>query len=205
MLSVVDLECVRGDRRLFSALNFSLGEGEVLHLRGRNGSGKTTLLRTLCGLSEPEQGEIRWRDEKIGALAEGFCREVLYLGHLNAVKGDLTAVENLSVAAQLDGDDLAETQIWDALQEVGLRGYEDLPVRVLSQGQKRRVALARLLLTTARLWILDEPFVALDSAAVEQLREVIERHVAQGGLVVLTTHQEIEWTSGRVQEIELDA
>ena len=205
MLDVVDLECRRGDRRLFSDLNFSLAPGTLLHVRGRNGSGKTTLLRALCGLLAREAGEIRWRGEDIASLGEDYRRDMLYFGHLNGIKSDLNGIENLRVAATLDGDPAVEDDLWQALARMGLAGFEDLPTKVLSQGQKKRVALARLLLSGAPLWILDEPFSALDLDAVDLLGGLIAEHVAGGGLAVLTTHQEVPLTSGQIQRLHLGA
>lgn len=203
MLTVSNLQCVRGDRCLFEDLDFSLSPGELLHLHGHNGSGKTTLLRTLCGLVMPAAGEIRWRGELIRELAEDYTREVLYIGHKNAIKDDLTGLENLLTASILDGHQVTERDAWQALDRIGLRGFEDLPTKVLSQGQKRRVAMARLLVTEASLWVLDEPFVALDKAAVAMLQEVIARHVENGGLAMLTTHQDVALTEGKVKQLEL--
>jgi heme exporter protein A len=203
MLEVIGLECRRGDRRLFSGLDLALEPGTLLHVRGRNGSGKTTLLRTLCGLFTPETGEVRWRGESIRALAEDYRRELLYFGHLNGIKSDLTGIENLSIAARLDGDPVGIDDVWQALERIGLRGFEDLPTRMLSQGQKKRVALARLILSRARLWVLDEPFTALDVEAVALLQGLIAEHVAGGGLAVLTTHQEVPLTSGQVARLDL--
>jgi heme exporter protein A len=190
-LQVDALCCTRGDRVLFSGLDFGLGSGELLYVKGRNGSGKTTLLRSLAGLLMPESGEILWRGENIRRLREEYARHLLYLGHLNGIKGDLSAVENLRIAAALHGFELEPARAWELLGEIGLRGHEDLPSKHLSQGQKRRVALARLLANDARLWILDEPFTALDAAAVDLLQAVIRRHVEDGGMAVLTTHQEV--------------
>ena len=203
MLEVVDLSCRRGDRLLFSGLSFSLEAGTLLHVRGRNGCGKTTLLRTLCGLLTPETGDILWQGEEVGRLGEDFHRDTLYFGHLNGIKSDLTAMENLRVAAVLDGDRVTEAAILEALEEMGLAGCEDLPTKVLSQGQKKRVALARLLLSRAPLWILDEPFTALDVDAVDRLQRRIADHVARDGLVILTTHQEVPLTSGQIHRLHL--
>lgn len=205
MLEVVNLECRRGDRRLFSGLSFTLDAGTLLHLQGANGSGKTTLQRALCGLLLPQEGEIRWNGESIRSLKEEYCQEVIYLGHLNGIKNDLTGLENLRISATLDGDSLDDEQLWEALKHMGLMGFEDLPTRVLSQGQKKRVALARLLLSGAKLWILDEPFVGLDVNAVELLQSLIAKHVAGGGMVILTTHQEVALTSGQIQRLKLGA
>jgi heme exporter protein A len=203
MLSVSDLQCIRGDRCLFENLSFELNAGELLHLHGHNGSGKTTLMRTLCGLVQPAAGQINWNGENISKLQEDFTRHVMYLGHKNAIKDDLTGVENLLTSSLLDGAVQQSAAAWKALEEMGLRGFEDLPTKVLSQGQKKRVALSRLLLTETRLWVLDEPFVALDKAAVAHLQDVIRRHVANGGMVILTTHQDVELTSGTVRELKL--
>jgi heme exporter protein A len=203
MLEVANLECIRGDRRLFTGLSFELAAGELLHLHGHNGSGKTTLLRTICGLITPTDGEVRWRDENVRKLRDDFARELVYIGHKNAIKADLTGTENLRIACQLDGMAVSVKQAWEALEKMGLRGHEDLPVRVLSQGQKKRVALARLLLNKSPLWILDEPFTALDKAAVAFLQTVIQDHVADGGMTILTTHQEVALTRGQVKSLRL--
>ncbi len=203
MLEVVDLECVRGDRTLFSDVSFSLQEGELLHLFGHNGSGKTTLLRTLCGLIKENAGEIRWQGQATRKLGENYTQDVIYIGHKNGIKDDLTGVENLRFSSTLDGFPLDEEGAWDALVKMGLKGHEDLPCRVLSQGQQRRVALARLLVNRAKLWILDEPFTALDVAAVDFLQSIIQVHVDQGGMVILTTHQEVNITKGKVKELKL--
>ena len=164
----------------------------MLFLQGKNGSGKTTLLRMICGLTHPVAGEIRWNGETIGQLGEEFREELCYLGHLNAIKEELTPLENLTASAKLAGETLAEDEALDALEAVGLAGREDLACKYLSQGQKRRVALARLLCSQARLWILDEPFVALDVAAVSQLCSILDEHLSRGGLLVFTSHQAVQ-------------
>ena len=203
LLEAVGLECIRGDRKLFSDLSFRLERGELLHLHGHNGSGKTTLMRAVCGLIAPTAGEVRWNGENIRRLRDDFTRDLLYVGHKNGIKDDLTGVENLEIAATLDGEALDGNRAWEALERIGLRGHEDLPTRVLSQGQKRRVALARLLVSRAPLWILDEPFTALDRAAVDLLQEVIRGHLEGGGMAILTTHQEVAMTRGAVRELRL--
>ncbi len=203
MLQVSSLECVRGDLSLFKDLSFSVNAGELLHLHGHNGSGKTTLLRTLSGLIKPVTGEILWQQENIDELQEDYTRHLTYIGHKNAIKDDLSAVENLKIASLLDGFAISEAQAWDALEKVGLRGREDLPTKVLSQGQKKRVALSRLLVTKTPLWILDEPFVALDKQAVADLEDVIREHIANNGMAIVTTHQEVSLTRGKVKELKL--
>ena len=205
MLEVSNLECVRGDRRLFSGVGFRLDAGEMLYLQGANGSGKTSLLRMLCSLSPAEEGEIRWRGESIGKLGEDYRRELCYLGHHNAIKEELTPLENLLASARLADESLDEGAALDALEQVGLAGREDLACRYLSQGQKRRVALARLVNERRALWILDEPYVALDSSAIELVAGLIGAHLQRGGLTVLTTHQAVAVTAGRVRELVLEA
>ena len=203
MLETTNLSCVRGDLRLFRDINFTLESGELLYLHGHNGSGKTTLLRTLCGLVLPDEGEVCWNSENIRAMQEEFAAVVLYLGHKNGIKGDLTGIENLRISSLLDGFEISEQQAWDALERIGLNGHEELPTKVLSQGQQRRVALARLLVNKSKLWVLDEPFVALDKAAVGLLQSVIREHLENDGMVVLTTHQEVPLTSGHAKNLEL--
>ncbi|MCP3868774.1 MAG: cytochrome c biogenesis heme-transporting ATPase CcmA [Gammaproteobacteria bacterium] len=203
MLEVIDLECVRGDRRLFTGLSFELNPGELLHLHGHNGSGKTTLMRAVCGLIYPTAGKVLWKGEESRRLGDDFNRDLVYVGHKNGIKDDLNGSENLRIASVLDGVPISEQQAWEALAKLGLRGHEDLPTRVLSQGQKRRVSLARLLVHRAPLWILDEPFTALDSAAVELLQSVIREHVERGGMVILTTHQEVSLTRGHERQLRL--
>jgi heme exporter protein A len=202
-LQVTGLEVQRGDRWLFTDLDLAIESGELLHVRGPNGCGKTTLLRALCGLLLPQAGEILWNGESIRRLGEEFTRDVIYLGHLNGIKHELTGIENLRVSATLDGDRVDDDAIWDALEQIGLAGSEDLPTMVLSQGQKKRVALARLLLTGAKLWVLDEPFVTLDVKAVARLESLIVGQVERGGIVILTTHQEVALTSGTIRTLDL--
>lgn len=203
MLNVSSLQCIRGDRSLFKDIALKLEPGELLHLHGHNGSGKTTLLRTLSGLVLPADGRIEWNGKSIKELDEEYTQHVLYIGHKNAIKDDLTGLENLMFASVMDGHPIEEQQAWQALDDIGLRGFEDLPTKVLSQGQKRRVALSRLLVSQTKLWILDEPFVALDKAAVAMLQDVIRQHIAQGGMAIITTHQDVELTTGTVKQLEL--
>jgi len=192
MLEVSNLACSRGDHRLFSGLSFVLHPGQIMQVQGANGSGKTSLLRTLCGFLMPDEGTITWRGENTRDLDEDYHAEMLYLGHLNAIKDELSALENLRISAGLSGIELDEKEAIAALRHMGLRGRERLPTKVLSQGQRRRVALARLLVSDARLWILDEPLTALDVGAVAQIQELIAEHLAQQGMVIFTTHQQLQ-------------
>jgi heme exporter protein A len=205
MLEVRELECVRGDHRLFKGLNFTLQQGELLHLRGSNGAGKTSLLRAICGLMAPADGHILWNGDDVQSCRDEYNRGLTYLGHSNGIKGELTAIENLQIANSLSGIKISENKILDALERIGLAGREDLPTKVLSQGQKRRVALARLLLTDSQFWILDEPFTALDVHAVELLKDLIVSHVKSKGMVILTTHQIVEIDSSIMRELDLSA
>ena len=191
MLDATDLECVRGTRRLFAAVSFRLSPGECLLVQGPNGSGKTSLLRILCGLARPEHGEVRWNNEPIAALGDAYRAVLAYCGHSNALKEDLTPPENLLASAALSGEPAAQGAATAALEAFGVRHLEALPVRALSQGQKRRVALARLALSARRLWILDEPLAALDAGATETLASMVDAHLARGGIAVLTSHQPI--------------
>jgi heme exporter protein A len=203
MLEAVSLECLRGDRRLFSGLDFSVSSGELLYLQGRNGAGKTSLLRMVIGLLPPSVGEIRWRGAPIRQQAEAYRAELCYLGHHHAIKEEFTPLENLTAALALYDQALPEAEALAALAQVGLAGREDLPCKHLSQGQKRRVALARLVLDRRALWVLDEPFVALDVAAVSWLASVIGAQVARGGMVIMTTHQAVDVPGAQVRTLRL--
>ncbi len=204
MLQILDLECVRGDLLLFSGLNFALESGELLHVKGANGSGKTTLLRTVCGLSHPESGKVLWQGESIWKQGESYRDELTYIGHLNGVKDELTVLENLRIATMLSGEQHSEDQLIDALVKIGLGERIDLPAKMLSQGQRRRVSLARLLLTKSTLWILDEPYTALDVSVIATLQQVIAQHLQCGGMVLLTTHQDVD-IEGVVKQLTLSA
>jgi heme exporter protein A len=195
------LTCVRGERILFTGLDLDLPAGEWLHIRGENGIGKTSLLRLLAGLAKPAGGEIFWNEQLISADPSEYHRNLLFLGHRDSLKEDLTALENLSIVTALDGVTVSKEAILLALDRFGLRGREDLPVNCLSAGQKRRVILARLLLRQAKLWILDEPFNALDVRAVEMLSELILEHIASGGMAIMTSHQEIPMPNGKVVQL----
>lgn len=195
MLNASGLYCERDDRVLFQGLDLSVSAGQVLQVQGSNGSGKTTLLRILCGLNSDFRGEIRWHGEPVSRARTEFHGGLFYLGHAPAIKKILTPMENLrwfcaSQGARPEGDERAS--IRSALAEFGLRGYDEVPCFMLSAGQQRRVSLARLMLTPARLWVLDEPFTALDRKGVGELELFLASHVEAGGAVILTTHHPLE-------------
>ena len=192
MLEVTDLACARGEHKLFGGLSFVLSGGELMQVLGENGSGKTTLLRTLCGFIQPLTGEIRWQGQAIRELGDEYFADIIYLGHLNAIKDELNALENLRIGSALAGCEVSDAVAIAALRRMGLRGRETFPVKVLSQGQRRRVALARLLISKAPLWILDEPLAALDVGAVGLMQEMIGEHLGRRGMVIYTTHQALE-------------
>lgn len=203
MLEVSNLACSRGDHRLFSGLSFALYPGQIMQVQGANGSGKTSLLRTLCGFMMPDEGAITWCGEDVRDLDEEYYAEMMYLGHLNAIKDELSALENLRISAGLSGVELSEKEAMSVLRRMGLRGRELLPTKVLSQGQRRRVALARLLASDAKLWILDEPLTALDVGAVALIQELIAEHLAQQGMVIFTTHQPLEVAGMEMRSLSL--
>ena len=198
MLEAAGLECERGARTLFRGISFILQPGELLRIAGANGSGKTSLLRILCGLGRPSAGEVRWKGEPIARLKEDYARELVYIGHAPAVKDDLTPRENLEITCRLAGDSPRAEALAEALERLRV---PDLPVRKLSQGQRRRAALARLLVSEAPLWLLDEPYSALDPQGVSALNERIGSHTAAGGAVAYTTHQEVGIRSTRVVDL----
>lgn len=199
MLETSALACERGGLRLLSDLSLSVAPGGLLRVRGANGSGKTTLLRALAGLTRPAAGEVRWRGAPIG---DDFHKDMLFLGHAPAVKDELTVLENLEFAVQLSGFEEKNTKL--ALQQLGISRLADLPVRFLSQGQRKRAALARLALSSSvPLWLLDEPFAALDEEAIAQVSGLCAAHLAAGGLVVLTSHQDVAVPAATVGELEL--
>lgn len=201
LLEGIELACTRGGQSLFEALDLRVASGDCLHVRGANGAGKTSLLRQVAGLSPPTAGQVRWNSIDIDTCRDTYRSALLYVGHSAGAKAELTGLENLRFAAALDGVALTDDEATDALGRLGLGGREDLPVRDMSQGQRRRVALTRLVWRKAPLWILDEPFTALDTPAIALLRGLLQSHVDEGGLVVMTSHQPLPLRAAHVVDL----
>lgn len=205
MLEARGIECVRGDRTLFSGLDLALRPGQLMRVMGANGVGKTSLLRILCGLRAPNQGAVLWSGRPIGKVREDFHGNLLYVGHLSGLKDDFSAIENLTGSSAVDGGHADQSAIMQALDVLGVAHCSRIPVRQLSQGQKRRVTLARLLLAAGRpIWILDEPFNALDVRAVALVEGLLTAHAAAGGTVVFTTHLEPTIDAIELTHLNLD-
>lgn len=202
LLDIEKLYCERDDRVLFESLNFSVKAGEIWRIEGPNGTGKTTLLRILCGLLSHYEGQIRFRGQVIQSVRPLFRANTLYLGHKPGVKASLTAEENLAFLCQVDGSQ-EQQAIREALAKVGLKGFEDVAAQSLSAGQQRRIALARLYLQQQPLWILDEPFTAIDVHGVAQLEARLEEHAMRGGAVIVTTHHDLKLKSNRLKRLIL--
>lgn len=196
-ITLHELACERDQRELFDGVSLQLLSGEVLQVAGPNGSGKTSLLRILAGLLPPIAGDIRYGDDSVFQAAgrDRWRQDRLFIGHAPAVKGALSAEENLAWLCALS-QPVSSAAIWQALEQVGLRGFEDVPCHHLSAGQQRRVALARLYLQSHPVWILDEPFTAIDRAGVAALEQHLLAHAARGGTVVLTTHHSLDHLPG---------
>jgi len=188
MFEIQSLECVRDDRLLFSDLSFSVAESEVLQIEGSNGSGKTSLLRILCGLRQAEAGQVLWRGELITSNREDYYANMVYIGHLPCIKGDLTVMENVRSLLDTRSLSLSNAEIEVALTKVGLATYDDVPGKALSSGQRRRILLAFVELSQAKLWVLDEPLTALDVQGVALMESMILEHREAGGSVIFTTH-----------------
>src|SRR5664279_1064779 len=188
LLKGTDLSCIRDDRILFEGLAFELVSGQVLLLEGKNGSGKTSLLRILCGFREPDAGQVYWCGDAINDSQ--YYADMAYVGHLDGVKKELTVLENLKVSLALGRS--GQYSIQQALTKVHLANYDDVLVQALSAGQKRRLSLARLLITKNIVWILDEPFTSLDKQGIALTETLMSEHCANGGMIVLTSHHDIE-------------
>ncbi|PSY43931.1 heme ABC transporter ATP-binding protein CcmA [Escherichia albertii] len=199
MLEARGLLCERDERTLFSGLSFTLNAGEWVQITGSNGAGKTTLLRLLTGLSRPDAGDVLWQGQPLHQVRDSYHQNLLWIGHQPGIKTRLTALENLHFYHR-EGD---TAQCLDALAQAGLAGFEDIPVNQLSAGQQRRVALARLWLTRATLWILDEPFTAIDVNGVDRLTQCMAQHTELGGIVILTTHQPLNVAESKIRRISL--
>lgn len=201
MLNVINLACVRNERTLFHGLSFHVRPGDIVQIEGPNGAGKTSLLRLLAGLSRAEEGEVRWLSQPIHQQREQWQQDLLYLGHQPGVKSILSPLENLHFWHGNGSD----AEIFAALEQVNLLGYEEMPVAQLSAGQQHRVALARLWLSSAKIWILDEPLTAIDKQGAEKLMARFFTHADNGGAVVLTTHQDLPDAWARVRKIRLNS
>ena len=201
-LTLAGISCERGENRLFEGCSFVVQSGEWIQIEGHNGIGKTSLLRILAGLALPAEGDVLWNGELIQKQRDEYYNELFYLGHHAGIKPELTPWENLRFYQKIQGLPLEDEALWAALGKVGLVGKDDLPCSYLSAGQQRRVALAKLWLTKQKLWILDEPFTAIDKKGVADLITHIEQHCENGGMVIFTSHQTAE--SDKVKVISLD-
>ncbi len=204
MLEACGLTCSKRDRTLFEGLSLVVNTGELLYLRGPNGAGKTSLLRILTGLSTPESGAVLYNGIDVSEDKAGYYRDLFYLGHKSGTNGSLSALDNLSFWLAQHSKSVQEDALYDVLAKVGLVGLEDVPVRYLSAGQQRRVALSRLWLKPAKVWILDEPFTALDVKGVHLLETSMKEHVSRGGLIITTSHQPLSGTAGEHRVFDLE-
>lgn len=201
-LQARNLACERDDRRLFADLDVDITSGEIVRVEGPNGCGKTTLLKILSGQLSDHEGALFWNGRPMREVREAFLSNLLYLGHAPGIKAGLSALENLVWYQALSGERCDETKRLEALQNVGLAGFEDVPAGQLSSGQKRRIALARLRLTPRALWVLDEPFTAIDRDGVAALEATLLAHARAGGSVIVTTHHELA-ASARLRRLSL--
>jgi heme exporter protein A len=202
LLRADELTCIREDRLLFEQLSFDVSPGDIIQIEGPNGTGKTSLLRILAGLSQPYSGAVHYQGESIGDCREEYNQDLLFLGHLPGVKGEMTAQENLSFNLAMHG--IATDAVEETLAKVNLYGFEDAFANHLSAGQHRRISLARLWQSTAKLWILDEPFTAIDKAGVKVLEQLFLDHAQRGGAVVLTTHQDLSFSGEHFKKVTLE-
>ncbi|MDE2417209.1 MAG: cytochrome c biogenesis heme-transporting ATPase CcmA [Burkholderiales bacterium] len=204
MLRIENLTGIRGTEKLFQGINFDVQSGQMVWLRGANGSGKTTLLRMLTGISVPEVGEILWNGETL-AKSEAFRRQLVYLGHSNGLKDDLTAMESLQFLTRIHGRSADVPALEEALKKMGVFHRRHLPVRMLSQGQRKRVALARLALETQPgVWVLDEPIDSLDDSGVAVVAQLLKTHLGRGGRAILTSHIPLQIEGVDIQTLQLE-
>lgn len=215
-LEIHELSCARGDRTLFEGLSVRVARGELLYVAGSNGSGKTTLLRTICGLARPASGDIRWDGQSTRVLGDDYRRCLSYVGHHDGVQGELTPIENLRAyrcAIQSPAHHALEPareagagtyEIEETLERLGLAPYRSFPAKILSQGQRRRLALARLLVTEKPLWILDEPFTALDARSCQLISALLADHLTHGGMALISSHQVFDIPGAKPARVDLD-
>ena len=203
-LEVVDVECIRGDRRLFSGFDLSLQAGQMQRIEGANGTGKTSLLRIICGLSLPESGEILWQGQPIGSQRTDYCKNLAYIGHSHGIKFELSPLENLRLHVAL-GVSQPRVSFEEALERVGLYRFRNDPCRTLSAGQHRRAAIARLVLTKARLWVLDEPVTGIDQKGVQEIESLFKSHTTYGGMIVFTGHQPLCSGLAAVRSLQIES
>ena len=203
LLHIKSVTCIKQDRCLFADLNFSLNSGQIMQLAGPNGAGKTSLLRIIAGFSVPDEGAVLFQEQPISKYYEEYARELLFIGHKTGVNTQLSAVENVRHWLQINGY-INQPDLYPILAQLGLVGLEDVPVRMLSAGQQRRVALVRLWLSEAKLWVLDEPFTALDKSGVAFLQQRFTEHLQSGGAILLTTHQDLTTHFSNLQTVTLE-
>jgi len=201
LLQISNLACIRDDRVLFEHLNLSLAAGQMLLVEGRNGSGKTSLLRILTGLKLADEGEVLWQGKAIDQLAADYTEQVSYVGHHDGVKRDLSCLENLRLVQAMGKP--SGVKLDEALDRVSLYRYGDTRVSNLSAGQRRRLALSRLMVTDSLLWILDEPFTSLDKKSMASFESMFERHLAGQGSIVMTSHHDIGMVNADIQRLDL--
>jgi len=201
LLQCVNLTCIRQDRVLFEQLNLTVHSGELLQIAGKNGAGKSSLLRILAGLAQPEEGDLQYQNQSMAKVSADYAANLCYIGHQSGIHEQLTALENIRFWRAASG--VAAADDFNLLANLGLAGLEDIPCRMLSAGQQRRVSLARLWFSTSQLWILDEPFTALDQAAIAMLQQHFLQHLQRGGAIVLTTHQSLSMVYDTLSKLEL--
>jgi heme exporter protein A len=201
LLQGTALSCIRQDRILFEQLDISIQSGELLQIAGKNGAGKSSLLRILAGLSQPDEGCLYFQAQPLSTVSADYAANLCYIGHQSGIHEHLTALENIQFWRAVSG--VPQTNDFALLAHLGLAGLEDIPCRMLSAGQQRRVSLARLWFTPCHLWILDEPFTALDQSAILMLQQHFLQHLQNGGTIVLTTHQSLTLEYSALTKLEL--